>query len=72
MSSDESPGECSWCGDNRGLCNRPHLVEGWRFSIKLQETFDVEMVRCDAKCFFSSLSSTSTTSTCNFRLLQFD
>ena len=53
MSSDEEgPGECSWCGDNRGFCDRPHLHEGWRFSIKLDEAFDCEMVRYDAKCFF--------------------
>ena len=52
MSSDESLAECSWCGDNRGFCDMPHLVEGRRFSIKLQETFDVETVRNDDKCFF--------------------
>jgi hypothetical protein len=44
--------ECDWCGDDRGLCDMPHLVEGRRFSIKLQENFDVEMVRNDDKCFF--------------------
>ena len=46
------PGECDWCGDDRGLCDRPRLDEGRRFSIKLHETFDVEMVRNDDKCFF--------------------
>ena len=52
-SDDESlPVECDWCGDDRGLCDRPHLVEGRRYSIKLQETFDVETVRNDDKCFF--------------------
>ena len=52
-SDDESlPGECDWCHDDRGLCDRPHLDEGWRFSIKLEETFDVETVRNDDKCYF--------------------
>ena len=53
MSSDDDRlPECDWCGDDRGLCDRPHLVEGRRFSIKLQETFYVEMVRNDDKYFF--------------------
>ena len=53
MSSDDDRlPECDWCGDDRGLCDRPHLVEGRRFSIKLHETFDVETVRNDDKCFF--------------------
>ena len=30
----------------------PHLDEDRRFSIKLEETFDVETVRNDDKCFF--------------------
>ena len=29
-----------------------HLDEDRRFSIKLEETFDVEMVRNDDKCYF--------------------
>ena len=30
-SDDESlPGECDWCHDNRGLCDRPHLDEDRR------------------------------------------
>ena len=42
-SDDESlPGECDWCNDDRGLCDRLHLDEGRRFTIKLQETFDFE------------------------------
>ncbi|XBI50981.1 hypothetical protein VPH35_033575 [Triticum aestivum] len=45
MSSDEEgPGECSWCGDNRGFCDGPHLDEGRRFSIKLEEAFDCDML----------------------------
>ena len=52
-SDDESlSGECDWCHDDRGLCDRPHLDEDRRFSIKLEETFDVEMVRNDDKCYF--------------------
>ena len=64
--------ECNWCGDDRGLCDRPHLVEGRHFSIKLQETFDVDMVRNDDKCFLLFLHDFSSSSTCNFYLLQFD
>ena len=49
-SDDKSlPGECSWCHDDRGLCDRPHLDEDRRFSIKLEETFDVEMVPLQKK-----------------------
>src|SRR3954467_5172764 len=70
-SDDESlPGECDWCHDDRGECDRPHLDDGRRFSIKLEETFEVETVRNNDKCFFSSM--TSTISTCNFHLLQFE
>ena len=50
--ADDRLPECDWCGDERGLCDRPHLVEGQRFSINLQETFDVETVRNYDKCFF--------------------
>ena len=53
MSSDEEgPGECSWCGGNRGFCDRPHLDEGRHFSIKLEGAFDCDTVSYDAKCFF--------------------
>ena len=52
-SDDESlPGECGWCHDDRGMCDKPHLDDDRRFSIKLEEAFDCEMVRYDAKCFF--------------------
>ena len=50
-SDDESLPECDWCYDDRGLCDRPHLVDGRYFSIKLDETFDVETVRNDKSCF---------------------
>ena len=59
-SDDESlSGECDWCDDDRGLCDMPHLDEGRRFSIKLQETFDVETVRNDDKCFYVIFCTTS-------------
>ena len=52
-SDDESlPTECDWCHDDRGQCDRPHLDEDRHFSIKLEETFDVQTVRNDDKCFF--------------------
>ena len=52
-SDDESlPGECDWCHDDRGLCDRPHLDEDRGFSIKLEVTFNVETVRNDDKCYF--------------------
>ena len=53
-SDDESlPGECNWCHDDQGLCDRfLQLDEDRHFSIKLEETFDVETVRNNHKCFF--------------------
>nr|XP_020167634.1 uncharacterized protein LOC109753121 [Aegilops tauschii subsp. strangulata] len=35
--------ECDYCGDDQGLFDRPHLVDGRCFSVKLDETIDVEM-----------------------------
>ena len=53
-SDDESlAGECNWYNDDRGQCDRPHLDEDRRFSIKFEETFGVETVRNNDKCFFS-------------------
>ena len=50
---DSLPMECSWCYDDRGMCDRfLELDEDRRFSIKLEETFDVETVRNDDKSFF--------------------
>ena len=47
------PGECDWCHDDRGMCDRfLELDEDRRFSIKLEETFDVHMVRNDDNSFF--------------------
>ena len=51
MSDDGRIPECDYCGDDRGLCDRPHLQDGRRFSIKLDETFDVYTVRNDNKYF---------------------
>ena len=57
-SDDESlPGECDWCHDDRGQCDRPHLDEDRRFIIKPEETFDVETVRNDFKYFSVYISS---------------
>ena len=50
---DSLPGKCSWCHDDRGMCDMfVELDEDRRFSIKLEETFDVETVRNNDKCFF--------------------
>ena len=73
MSDDEREfAMCVYCKDKRSMCDRPHLVEGRRFSIKLQETFDVDTVCNDDKCFLLFLHDFSASSTRNFRLLQFD
>ena len=54
LDDDSLPGECSWCHDDRGMCDRfVQLDEDRRFRIKLEETFDVETVRNNDKCFFS-------------------
>ena len=47
------PGECDCCHDDRGMCDRfIELDEDRCFSIKLEETFDVETVHNDDKSFF--------------------
>ena len=53
-SDDENrPGECDWCHDDRGMCDRfIELDEDRRFSIKLEETCDVHTVRNDDNSFF--------------------
>ena len=53
-SEDENrPGECDWCHDDRGMCDRfIELDEDRRFSIKLEETFDVHTVRNNDNSFF--------------------
>ena len=53
MSDDEKDfGMCEYCEDERGLCDRPHLVGGRCFSIKLDETFEVDTVSHNDKSFF--------------------
>ncbi|XBI44357.1 hypothetical protein VPH35_108998 [Triticum aestivum] len=50
LSDEEGLGECSWCGDNRSFCDRPHLDDDRRFSIKLEESFDCEtLIPCHAR-----------------------
>ena len=46
MSSDNKNdfGMCEYCEDERGLCGRNFLVDDRRFSIKLDETFEVDIV----------------------------
>ena len=53
-SDDENrPGECDWCHDDRGICDRfIELDEDRRFSIKLEETFDVHTVHNNDNSFF--------------------
>ena len=46
MSSDDEKDfiKCEFCEDQRGLCDRNVLVDDRRFSIKLDETFEVDTV----------------------------
>ena len=49
---DSLPGECSRCHEDRGMCDRfVELDEDRCFSIKLEETFDVETVRNNESVF---------------------
>ena len=53
MSDDEKEfGMCKYCQDECGLCDRPHLVGGRRFSMNLDETFEVDTVSHNDKSFF--------------------
>ena len=53
MSDDEKEfGMCEYCEDERGMCDRPHLVGGRRYSIKLDDTFKVDIVSPNDKSFF--------------------
>ena len=45
-------GMCEYCEDERGLFDKPHLVGGRRFSIMLDETFEVDTVSHNDKSFF--------------------
>jgi hypothetical protein len=52
MSDDDRIPECDYCSNDRGMCDRPHLEDDRRFTIKLGETFDAFTVRNDDKYFF--------------------
>ena len=45
-------GICKYCKDGRGLCDRIFLDDDRRFSIKLDENFEVDTVSHDDKSFF--------------------
>ena len=54
MSHDDSErefGMCEYYEDERGQCDMPHLVGGTRFSIKLDENFEVHTVSHNDKSF---------------------
>ena len=42
---------CEHCEDQRGMCDRNFFVDGRRFSIKLDETFEVDTVSHNDKSF---------------------
>ena len=54
MSSDDGKNfiMCEYYEDQRGLCDRNFLVDGRRFSIKLDETFEVDTVSHNDKSVF--------------------
>ena len=54
MSSDDKNNSvmCEYCEDECGLCDKNLLVDDRRFSIKLDETFEVDTVSHNDKSFF--------------------
>ena len=53
MSDDEKDfGICKYCEEKRGLCDRIFLDDDRRFSIKLDENFEVDIVSHNDKSFF--------------------
>ena len=53
MSDDEKDfGICEYCEDERGLCDGIFLDDDRRFSIKLDENFEVHTVSHNDKSFF--------------------
>ena len=53
MSDDEKDfGMWEYCKDERGLCDRYFLVDDRRFSINLDENFEVDTVSHNDKSFF--------------------
>ena len=53
MSSDDEHDfiMCEYCEDQRGLCGQNFLVDDRRFSIKLDENFEVDTVSHNDKSF---------------------
>ena len=45
-------GTCKYCEDERGLCDGIFLDDDRRFSIKLDENFEVDTVSHNDKSFF--------------------
>ena len=54
MSSDDGKNfiMCEYCEDQRGQCDRNFRVDGRRFSIKLDETFELDTVSHNDKSVF--------------------
>ena len=53
MSDDKKDfGICKYCEDKRGLCDGIFLDDDRRFSIKLDENFEVDTVSHNDKSFF--------------------
>ena len=53
MSDDKNDfGICKYCEDERGLCDGIFLDDDRRFSIKLDENFEVDTVSHNDKSFF--------------------
>ena len=53
MSNDKKDfGICKYCEDERGLCDGIFLDDDRRFSIKLDENFEVDTVSHNDKSFF--------------------
>ena len=53
MSDDKKDfGICKYCEDERGLCDGIFLDDDRRFSIKLDENFEVDIVSHNDKSFF--------------------
>ena len=73
MSDDEKDfGICEYCEDERGLCDRNFLVDGRRFSMKLDGTFEVDTVsHFGINILFECKTYASFASTYNFKFSLF-
>ena len=49
MSNDDVILEFDYCCDDGGMCDRPHLENGRRFTVTLKECFEYETVCNDVK-----------------------